>query len=87
MLRAATSVSLCLAVSVVNYQENKTMEINDAALEYLLARAGLSLTEEQKAELKNVHAAIAAMAQRVRKPRGRMAEPAHAYGFAEEDLA
>jgi hypothetical protein len=72
---------------VVNYQENKTMEINDAALEYLLARAGLSLTEEQKAELKNVHAAIAAMAQRVRKPRGRMAEPAHAYGFAEEDLA
>ena len=36
------------------------MEINDAALEYLLARAGLSLTEEQKAELKNVHAANAA---------------------------
>jgi hypothetical protein len=26
------------------------------------------------------------MAERVRKPRGRMAEPAHAYGFAEEDL-
>jgi hypothetical protein len=61
--------------------------LNDAALEYLLARAGLSLTQEQNAELKNVHAAIAAMAERVRKPRGRMAEPAHAYGFTEEDLA
>jgi Asp-tRNA(Asn)/Glu-tRNA(Gln) amidotransferase C subunit len=63
------------------------MEIDDAALDYLLARARLSLSEEQKAELKNVHAAIAAMVERVRKPRGRMAEPAHTYGFAEEDLA
>ena len=62
-------------------------EINDAALEYLLARAGLSLTEEQKAELKNAHAAVAALAERVRKPRGRMAEPAHTYGYTEEDLA
>ena len=62
-------------------------DIDDAALDYLLARAGLSLSEEQKAELKNVHAAVAAMAERVRKRRGRMAEPAHAYGFAEEDLA
>jgi hypothetical protein len=62
-------------------------EINDAALDYLLARAGLDLTDEQKAELKNVHAALAALAERVRKPRGRMAEPAHVYDFAEEDLA
>jgi len=62
-------------------------EIDDAALDYLLARAGLSLSDEQKAELKNVHAAVVAMAERVRKPRGRMAEPAHGYGFAEEDLA
>jgi hypothetical protein len=62
-------------------------EINDDALDYLLARAGLDLTAEQKAELKTVHAALAAMAERVRKPRGRMAEPAHAYGFAEEDVA
>jgi hypothetical protein len=62
-------------------------EINDAALDYLLTRAGLNLTEDQKVELKRVHAAVAAMAERVRKPRGRMAEPAHTYGFAEEDLA
>ena len=39
-------------------------EINDAALDYLLARAGLSLTEAQKAELKTVYAGIAAMAER-----------------------
>ena len=62
-------------------------DINDAALDYLLARAGLDLTDEQKAELKTVHAALAALAERVRKPRGRMAEPALAYGFADEDLA
>ena len=61
-------------------------EINDAALDYLLARVGLSLTEAQKAELKTVYPGFAAMAERVRKPRGRMAEPAHCYGFAEEDL-
>ena len=61
-------------------------EINDTALEYLIARAGLDLTDEQKAELKTVHAALAALAERVRKPRGRMAEPAHSYGFAQEDL-
>ena len=62
-------------------------EISDTAVDYLLARAGLHLTEDQKAELKTIHAAVAAMAERVRKPRGRMAEPAHTYGFAEEDLA
>jgi hypothetical protein len=62
-------------------------DLNDAALDYLLARAGLDPTAEQRAELKTVHAALAAMAERVRKPRGRMAEPAHGYGFAEEDLA
>jgi hypothetical protein len=62
-------------------------DINDAALDYLLARAGLDLTDEQKVELKTVHAALAALAERVRKTRGRMAEPAHSYDFAEEDLA
>jgi hypothetical protein len=62
-------------------------EISDEALEFLLAHAGLNLTAEQKAELKTVHAGLAAMAERVRKPRGRMAEPAHGYGFAEEDVA
>ena len=60
--------------------------IDDSTLDFLLARAGLVLTEAQKAELKSVYPGIAAMAARVRQPRGRMAEPAHAYGFCEEDL-
>jgi len=60
--------------------------ISDHAFEYLLARAGLTLTDAEKAELKTVCDGIAAMAERVRKPRGRMAEPALTYGFAEEDL-
>jgi hypothetical protein len=62
-------------------------EITDEALEFLLGRAGLDLTPEQKAELKSVYAGIAEMAEWVRKPRGRMAEPALIYDFAEEDLA
>ena len=61
-------------------------DISDQALDFLLARAGLDLTGAEKAELKSVYAGIAAMAERVRKPRGIMAEPAHAYGFAPSDL-
>jgi len=60
--------------------------INDAAFAYLLARAGLNMTDAEKAELKTVCDGIAGMAERVRKPRGRMAEPALIFGFAEEDL-
>jgi hypothetical protein len=37
-------------------------EVNDDAFEFLLARAGLSLSKEQKAELKELYAGIAAMA-------------------------
>jgi hypothetical protein len=62
-------------------------ELSDEALDFLIARAGLALTSAQKAELKSVYAGIAQMAERVRKPRGRMAEPAHIYDFAEEDLS
>ena len=61
-------------------------EITEEALEFLLARAGLRLDAAQKAELREVHAAIAAMAERVRKPRSIMAEPASTFGFAEDDL-
>jgi hypothetical protein len=62
-------------------------EITNEALEFLLARAGLQLTDEQKAELMTVYSGIAEMAERVRKTRGHMAELAHIYNFAEEDLA
>ena len=61
-------------------------EMGDEALDFLVARSGLSLTPAQREELKRVYAGIAAMAERVRKPRGIMAEPALTYGFAEEDL-
>jgi len=60
--------------------------INDNAFEYLLARAGLAPTDAERAELKTVCDGIAAMAERVRKPRGRMAEPALTFGFTDEDL-
>ena len=62
-------------------------EISDEALDFLLARSGLALAPAQKAELKSVYAGIAAMAERVRKPRGHMAELAHVFDFGEEDLA
>jgi hypothetical protein len=61
-------------------------DIKDEAFEFLIARAGLDLNNEQKAELKGIYTGIAAMAERVRKPRGHMAEPAHVYDFTEEDL-
>jgi len=61
-------------------------DISDEALDFLLARAGLVLTAAQKAELKSVYGSIAQMAQRVRQPRGRMAELAHIYNFVAEDL-
>ena len=60
--------------------------ITDEAFEFLVARAGLSLSDAEKAELKEVCDGIAGMAARVRQPRGRMAEPALTYGFADEDL-
>jgi hypothetical protein len=62
-------------------------EFDDAALDFLLSRAGLAPTEAQRAGLKAAYQHIAAMAERVRRPRGRMAEPVLTYGFAEEDLA
>ena len=62
-------------------------ELDDAALDFLLARSGLSPTEAQRAGLKAAYPHVAAMAELVRKPRGRMAEPVLTYGFAEEDLA
>jgi hypothetical protein len=61
-------------------------ELDDDTLALLIARAGLSPTAEQLAGLKAAYPYVAAMADNVRKPRGRMAEPVLTYGFAEEDL-
>lgn len=60
--------------------------LTDDVLDYLLESAGLSVTDAQKAELKTIHDALVAMKARVRQPRGRMAEPAHTYGFTAADL-
>jgi hypothetical protein len=60
--------------------------LTDDALDYLLASAGLSLTEAQKNDLKAQHDALTAMKARVRQPRGRIAELAHTYGFTAADL-
>jgi hypothetical protein len=61
-------------------------QIDDAALDYLLARGGLTANDEQRAGLRAAYGHVAAMAERVRKPRGRTVEPVLTYGFAEEDL-
>ena len=62
-------------------------KLTDESLDYLLDAAGLGLTAEQKADLATTHEALRAMKARVRKPRGRMAEPAHTFGYTAEDLA
>jgi hypothetical protein len=61
-------------------------ELDDGTLDFLLARGGLAATDAQRAGLKAAYRHVMAMAARVRKPRGRMAEPALTYGFVEEDL-
>ncbi len=62
-------------------------KLTSESLDYLLDQAGLTLTPEQKADLASIHDALHAMKQRVRQPRGRMAELAHTFGFTKEDLA
>ncbi len=54
-------------------------EISPDALEFLIQNAGLTLTEAQKAEMLTVYTQVRAMADRVRQPRGRQAEPAHIF--------
>ena len=61
--------------------------LTDAALEYLLGNAGLTLTEAEKNDLKTIHDGMVEMKARVRQKRGPMAELAHSYGFTAEDLA
>ncbi len=61
--------------------------LGNQTLEFLLASAGLDASEAQKSELCSIYEHLVAMKARVRQKRGRMAELAHTYGFAEEDLA
>jgi hypothetical protein len=45
----------------------------------MAAKAGVTLTEAQRAELMSVYPLVAAMAERNRSGRGRQAEPAHIF--------
>lgn len=53
--------------------------ISRAELDFLVRRAGLTLTEDQAAELLAIYPKVRAMAERVRQARGREAEPAHVF--------
>jgi hypothetical protein len=54
--------------------------ITPAEFDFLVRRAGLTLSETQKAEMIGVYPLVAAMAARIRTPpRDRMAEPAHIF--------
>jgi hypothetical protein len=76
-----------LAASQHRWEHTMPPVLTDQALDYLLESAGFELTVGQKADLKSIHEALTAMKARVRQPRGRMAELAHTFGFAPEDLA
>ncbi len=56
-----------------------TDSITDDEIDFLARRAGLRLTPEQRADLRGVYAHVRAMAERVRTPRTRMAEPANVF--------
>jgi hypothetical protein len=86
-LRASISRAKVSANGVSSGEKHTMPEIGDEALKYLIARAGLSPTQEQLAGLKAAYPHVAAMAANVRKPRSRMAEPVLTCGFVEEDLA
>jgi hypothetical protein len=60
--------------------------LGNETLDFLLAGAGLEVSDAQKSELRTIYEHLVAMKARVRQKRGRMAEPAHTFGFADEDL-
>ena len=58
-----------------------TPKITEAEFAVLVKRAGLVLTDAQRAELYTGYGYVEAMIARVRTPRGREAEPAHIFVF------
>jgi hypothetical protein len=55
--------------------------ISEAEFAVLAKRAGLNLTDQQRAELYQGYGFVEEMIARVRTPRGREAEPAHIFVF------
>ena len=78
----------CVEAGIVMEEIGRTLMPSPFLSTAVLAASALSRggSAAQKAELKTVYPAIAAMAERVRKPRGRMAELAHVYNFTAADL-
>lgn len=60
---------------------------SEAEMSALLARAGVQLTPEQIAEYAQAYGYIVEMSARIRSERSYMAEPAHVFGFPNEEAA
>jgi hypothetical protein len=58
-----------------------TPKITEAEFATLVKRAGLVLSDAQKAEIYKAYGYVEQMIERVRTPRGREAEPAHIFTF------
>jgi hypothetical protein len=57
--------------------------ISTEAFQVLLDRAGISVKSENMEEMRSAYMLLQAMRERVRKPRGYDAEPAHIFAPAE----
>jgi hypothetical protein len=58
-----------------------TPKITEAEFATLVKRAGLTLSDAQKAEIYKAYGYVETMIEQVRTPRGREAEPAHIFVF------
>jgi len=56
--------------------------ISTEAFQVLLDRAGIGVSPENMEEMRNAYQLLQAMRERVRKPRGYDAEPAHIFAPA-----
>lgn len=54
-------------------------EVTASEFAFMLRQVGLAVTEAQASELREGYGLIRAMAERVRRPRDREAEPAHIF--------
>ncbi len=60
--------------------------ISTEAFQVLLDRAGISVKPEHMDEMRSAYMLLQAMRERVRKPRGYTAEPAHVFARRATDM-
>ena len=70
-----TQITMALAQEL----RRKLHMLTTDEFDFMAAKAGVTLTEAQRAELMSVYPLVAAMAERNRSGRGRQAEPAHIF--------